>query len=253
VACSSAEYAISEIPVRVPLAVLSHAPGFAANRENHASLSAFTRASFTDFEAKGFTQPENCLISASFAQQFMGHSLSMTRGEKPPQGRRQITGGTRPSERSVSPFGIREPRFAACFPIKARKPAMASPAKIEPSAFLKTLISVSPEELRLDPRSYVAVSSRAEAEYLLMLDHSGARTGPEWRAFMIEALVGFLIWQSQPFGELSESDLDWFIGVVADAPSPTLPALLFALARELNDAPERLIALALKHAAGRNG
>ncbi len=127
---------------------------------------------------------------------------------------------------------------------------MASPAKFEPSAVLEALAPARDEQ-RLDPRAYVAVGSREEAEYLLMLDHSGAESGPEWRAFLIEALVGFLVWQRQPFGELSETDLDWFLGLVADAPSPALPALLFALSRELNDAPERLLALALKHGEGR--
>lgn len=129
---------------------------------------------------------------------------------------------------------------------------MASPAKIDPHPALEALAPAAGEEARLDPRVYVAVSSRDEAEYLLMLDHSGAESGPEWRAFLIEALVGFLVWQSQPFGEVSEADLDWFLGLVADAPSPSLPALLFALARELNDAPERLMALALKHSDGRD-
>ena len=128
---------------------------------------------------------------------------------------------------------------------------MASPAKFEPSAVLDALAPAI-EEPRLDPRSYVAVGSREEAEYLLMLVHSGAQTGPEWRAFLIEALVGFLVWQRQPFGEVSETDLDWFLGLVADAPSPALPALLFALARELNDTPERLMVLALKHAEARD-
>ncbi len=88
---------------------------------------------------------------------------------------------------------------------------MASPAKLEPSAVLEALAPARDEQ-RLDPRAYVAVGSREEAEYLLMLDHSGAESGPEWRAFLVEALVGFLVWQRQPFGEMSETDLDWFLG-----------------------------------------
>jgi hypothetical protein len=133
----------------------------------------------------------------------------------------------------------------------AREPEMASPAKFEPSAALEALAPALHHELHLDPRGLGAAVSREEAEYLLMLDHYGAESGPEWRAFLIEALVGFLVWQRQPFGEMIETDLEWFLGLVADAPSPALPALLFALVRELNDAPERLMALALKHAEGR--
>lgn len=103
------------------------------------------------------------------------------------------------------------------------------------------------QPVELDRRAFCAVSTREEAEFLLTLDHSGERHGPEWRAFLVEALVGFLVWQNRPFGDISEPDLDWFFGLVADAPSPSLPALLFALARETNDAPERLLALALRH------
>jgi hypothetical protein len=103
----------------------------------------------------------------------------------------------------------------------------------------------------LDFRAFAAISSREEAEYLLMLDHSGAEQAPEWRAFLVEAIVGFLVWQCRPAGEVSEPDLDWFLGLVADAPSPALPALLYALVREMNDPPARVTALALKHARGR--
>ena len=108
-----------------------------------------------------------------------------------------------------------------------------------------------PQSVPLDPNAFAPVTTREEAEYLLTLDHSGDRHGPEWRAFLVEALVGFLVWQNRPFGDITESDLDWFLGMVSDAPSPSLPALLFALARELNDVPERLMALALRHGHNR--
>jgi|GEM_PF-1911146 len=109
---------------------------------------------------------------------------------------------------------------------------------------------------RLDHRAFTAVRTRSEAEYLMMLDH--AKSTPdfdveerEWRAFFVESMVEYLIWQHQPWGSMAEAELDWFIGLAGDAPSPSLPALLFALVREMNDVPERLIALALKHPKGR--
>ncbi len=104
---------------------------------------------------------------------------------------------------------------------------------------------------RLDSRAFVVVQNREEAEYLLMLDHANGAENNEWTAFFVESLVEFLVWQNAPCGKLSESDLDWFVGMVADAPSPSIAALLFALVRELNEAPERLIALALKHSRNR--
>lgn len=104
---------------------------------------------------------------------------------------------------------------------------------------------------RLDPRSFVVVQSREEAEYLMVLDHSNGVDDSAWTAFFVESLVEFLVWQNHPCGKVSESDLDWFIGMVADAASPSVPALLFALVRELNDVPERLMALAMQFSKNR--
>lgn len=108
--------------------------------------------------------------------------------------------------------------------------------------------ALAPIADRLDSRAFVVIQNREEAEYLLTLDHAKANEESEWTSYFVESLVEFLIWQNHPCGKVSETDLDWLVGVVADAPSPSVPALLFALVRELNDVPERLIALALKHA-----
>jgi hypothetical protein len=102
-----------------------------------------------------------------------------------------------------------------------------------------------------DPRAFTILSSREEAEYLVMLDHMEGQRDAEWTAFFVEAMVDFLVWRNRPSGVLAERELDWLILVVADAPSPSVPALLFALVRELNEVPERLMTLALKHAKGR--
>lgn len=128
---------------------------------------------------------------------------------------------------------------------------MASPAKIEPSAALAALSTMVGQEFRSDHSAAGLVTTREEAEFLLMLDHSGARTGPEWRAFLVKALVEFLAFRDGAGNEMREPDLDWLLGLVADAPSPSLPALLFALACTVEDAPERLIALTLKHGQDR--
>lgn len=113
------------------------------------------------------------------------------------------------------------------------------------------VIPFSAHSVRLDHRAFSSIATREEAEYLLMLDHTKGSEGSEWTAFFVESMVGFLVWQTQPWGMVSESDIDWMLGLVADAPSPSVPALLFALVREMNDAPERLVALAMKHPKGR--
>lgn len=96
-----------------------------------------------------------------------------------------------------------------------------------------------------------AVQSRGQAEYLLTLDHMNGSGSSEWTAFFVESLVAFLVWQDQPWGMISDDDVDWLIGLVADAPSPSVPALIFALVRELNEAPERLLILAMRLGQGR--
>lgn len=112
---------------------------------------------------------------------------------------------------------------------------------------------VSLDERRLDHRAYSTLSTREEAEYFFVLDHSRGGKDAEWTAFFVEAMVEFLIWQREPWGVIREDDLDWLMGLCADAPSPSVPALLFAIVRELNASPERLTALAMKHGRGRIG
>jgi hypothetical protein len=123
----------------------------------------------------------------------------------------------------------------------------ASAALVEAGLFN----DLTPMVERFDRRAFTVVQNRDEAEYLLALDHSKAGNDTEWAAYFVESLVEFLVWQNQPCGRIAESDVDWLVGMIADAPSSSVPALLFALVRELNDVPQRLMALALKHAKDR--
>jgi hypothetical protein len=95
------------------------------------------------------------------------------------------------------------------------------------------------------------VLTRADAEALLILDHGRTKLDRDWTAYLVDELVNFLVWRNRPAGEISESDLDWVLALLADAPSLSAPALLFALAREVPHAPDRLMALALRHAKNR--
>lgn len=104
---------------------------------------------------------------------------------------------------------------------------------------------------RLDTRAFAILASREEAEAMFIEDRLREGADPEWTAYFVECLVEFLIWQNAPAGRLSQSDLDWLVGLIGDAPSPSVPALLFALVRELNEAPERLVALAMRFSRNR--
>lgn len=95
------------------------------------------------------------------------------------------------------------------------------------------------------------LENRRQAESLFIADHARKDRNGEWAAYFVETMVEYLLWQNRPGGRLSEDDLSWLIAQVADSPSPSTPALLFALVREMNNPPERLMALALKHAANR--
>jgi len=100
---------------------------------------------------------------------------------------------------------------------------------------------------RLDTRAFAILASREEAEAMFIEDRLREGADPEWTAYFVECLVEFLIWQNAPAGRLSQSDLDWLVGLIGDAPSPSVPALLFALVR----APERLVALAMRFSRNR--
>lgn len=104
---------------------------------------------------------------------------------------------------------------------------------------------------RLDTRAFAILASREEAEAMFIEDRLREGADPEWTAYFVECLVEFLIWQNAPAGRLSQSELDWLVGLIGDAPSPSVPALLFALVRELNEAPERLVALAMRFSRNR--
>lgn len=99
---------------------------------------------------------------------------------------------------------------------------------------------------RFDTRAFAILTSREEAEAMFVEDRCRAEIDPVWTAYFVEALVEFLVWQNAPAGRLAQSDLDWLAGLAGDTPSPSVPALLFALVRELNDVPEQLMALAMR-------
>lgn len=127
----------------------------------------------------------------------------------------------------------------------------AAQLPVEPAEFGEAQGLDAAGAVALDIRSFSVINSREEAEFLVMLDHTNGRDDTEWTAYFVESMVEFLVWRSQPWGNIGESDLDWFLAVTSDAPSPSVPALLFALIREIGDVPERLTALAMKLAKNR--
>lgn len=103
----------------------------------------------------------------------------------------------------------------------------------------------------VDARAFQVIASREQARYMIDQDHLGGAGDAEWTALFVEAMVEFLVWSHAPAGRITPEDLDWLEAQMAQGISPSMPALLFALVRELNDVPERLTVLALKHRGNR--
>lgn len=103
----------------------------------------------------------------------------------------------------------------------------------------------------VDARAFQVIASREQARAMIDQDHLGGPDEAEWTAFFVEAMVEFLVWSHAPAGRITPDDLDWLEANIMLGVSPSMPALLFALVRELNEVPERLTALALKHSGNR--
>lgn len=119
---------------------------------------------------------------------------------------------------------------------------------LETAGFPECPVSLAEQ---LDARAFLILESRAEAEALIREDDLKGHADTEWTAYFVEAMVEFLVWQQAPAGRIGAEDLAWLVEHLASEPSPSMPALLFALVRELNDVPEALTALALKHSRNR--
>ncbi|MCZ8374630.1 MAG: hypothetical protein O9342_04575 [Beijerinckiaceae bacterium] len=104
---------------------------------------------------------------------------------------------------------------------------------------------------QLDARAFLILESREQAEALIREDMLKGHADTEWTAYFVEAMVEFLVWQNAPAGRIGKDDLVWLVDHLSGEASPSMPALLFALVRELNDVPEALTALALKHSRNR--
>jgi hypothetical protein len=96
-----------------------------------------------------------------------------------------------------------------------------------------------------------AMVSREEAEFLFLIDRSGHVGGNDWFPVAVKAVRDFIVWGSQPAGQVSEADVDWLIGLVGDRPTAFGRAVVFAVVREAETAPPRLSELAMRAAVGR--
>lgn len=117
------------------------------------------------------------------------------------------------------------------------------------TAVFHDLLGAKPQPV--DARAFQVLASREQAHAMIDHDYLGGGNDPEWTALFVESMVEFLVWSHAPAGKLTASDIDWLDAQIGRGISPSMPALLFALVRELNEVPERLTAMALKHSGNR--
>jgi hypothetical protein len=89
--------------------------------------------------------------------------------------------------------------------------------------------------------------SRAEAEFLFIMD----RTGQIGEQRFVEAAVRAIRDHLVREGDLSETDVDWLLGMVGDRPTAFGRAAVFAVVKACDGAPQRLTEVAMRAAVGR--
>ncbi len=88
--------------------------------------------------------------------------------------------------------------------------------------------------------------SRAEAEYLFLMDRSGQLSEPGFVRIAVAAVA-----EHMTRGGISETDVDWLVGMAGDRPTAFGRAVVFAVVRACDNAPPRLSELAMRAAVGR--
>jgi hypothetical protein len=87
------------------------------------------------------------------------------------------------------------------------------------------------------------ISSRAEAELLLRLDQSVRRPDPAFSAWLVAAMVDFVVWSTRPTGSVDRETAEWLVTELMGGRGPTRTAHLIAgeIVREAQDVDEALL------------
>src|SRR5690349_5082963 len=72
------------------------------------------------------------------------------------------------------------------------------------------------------------ISSRKEAELLLRLDQSVSRADPAFSAWLVAAMVDFVVWGTRPTGSVDRETAEWLVSVLQGSQGPTRTARLIA-------------------------
>ena len=88
------------------------------------------------------------------------------------------------------------------------------------------------------------ISLRGEAELLLRLDQSVSRADPAFSAWLVAAMVDFVVWGTCPTGSVDRETAEWLVSVLRGSQGPTRTARLIAdeIVREAQDVDQGLLA-----------
>ena len=114
---------------------------------------------------------------------------------------------------------------------------------------------ISTDDVRRLQRDILAdgIESRDECDVLIALDRAVEDKVPAWSAFVIQAIVDYVVWTSRPTGMIDRETAQWLTTSLAAGNGPTNVALAiaFEVVRECDRADEILVTFVMRWARGR--
>ena len=97
------------------------------------------------------------------------------------------------------------------------------------------------------------VETRDEADVLIALDRAVAEKDEAWSAFVIQAVVDFVVWTSRPTGRVDRDTAEWLVASLGCGTGPTAVAnaIAFEVVRECEASDQVLVAFVMRWAAAR--
>ena len=94
--------------------------------------------------------------------------------------------------------------------------------------------------------------SRDQADLLIALDRAVPEKDSAWAAFLIRAVVDYVVWASRPTGYIDHETATWLVASLScgRGPTPVGIAIAFEVVREAERSDEHLVAFAMRWSGG---
>ncbi len=92
------------------------------------------------------------------------------------------------------------------------------------------------------------LETRDEADLLIALDRALYEKDESWSAFMVQAIVDFVVWSSRPTGRVDRETAEWLIASLGcgSGPSDLAVRIAFEIVREAEASDESLVAFVMR-------